>query len=86
MFVRCETWLLDLQELIWSDREWGRTANYVVNVRTQQQENVPPVVQQGNEDVAMNVVAGATGTGEDEEMMEVGENGTPGAFEQFQWP
>src|SRR5208282_999162 len=57
MFVRCETWLVDLQESIWVDREWGRTANYVVNVRPQQ-ENVPPVVQQGNEDVIMNVVAG----------------------------
>ena len=86
MFVRCETWLVDSQEAIWVDREWGRTANYVVNVRPQHQENVAPIAQQGNEDVPMNVVAGAAGTGEDEEMMEVAENGTPGGLEQFQWP
>lgn len=85
MFVRCETWLVDLQEAIWVDREWGRTANYVVNVRPQQ-ENVPPVVQQGNEDVAMNVIAGAAGPAEDEEMMEVADNGILSGLEQFQWP
>jgi len=30
MFVRCETWLEDMQEVIWQDREWGRTANYTI--------------------------------------------------------
>lgn len=29
-FARCEVWLGDLQEKVWEDREWGRTANYIV--------------------------------------------------------
>ena len=89
MFIRCETWLEDLQETIWVDREWGRTANYTVNVRSQQQENVPPV-QQEADDVIMNAVAAVAAAatavvGEDEEMMEAADNGTVGDFEQFQW-
>ena len=37
MFLRCEKWLGEMQEVIWQGREWGRTANYVVPVQGQGQ-------------------------------------------------
>jgi hypothetical protein len=30
MFKRCDTWLQDLQEVIWEGRNWGRVANYLI--------------------------------------------------------
>jgi hypothetical protein len=94
MFVRCETWLSDMQEEIWSDREWGRTANYVIP--QQQTENVNPAIVGGGgggggaAGVDVNMV-GAGGGGvvseDDEEMQEEATgNGTMGDLDQFQWP
>lgn len=100
MFLRCEVWLGDMQEVNWIDKEWGRVANYVINgpssrreenggvVNIQQQAAVaavvPPVGHMNNQDGQIGGVVG----GEDEEMMEVAvDNGTSGGdLEQFQWP
>ena len=91
MFVRCETWLSDMQEEIWSEREWGRTANYVIP--QQQTENVNPVIVGGGGGGAAGGVINMVGHGvgvseeEDEEMQqEDAGNGTLGGLNQFQWP
>jgi hypothetical protein len=102
MFIRCETWLLDMQETNWVDREWGRTANYVVNIspRRPGEENVvpppPPALQQlavivppvvvQPVQIHQDVQMAAIDDGEDDEMMEAMDNGTLGDLEQFQWP
>lgn len=103
MFTRCETWLLDMQETNWGDKEWGRTANYVVNIspRRAGEENVvpppPPALQQQvvivqpvvvpPVQINQDVHTAAVDDGEDDdEMMDVVDNGTLEDLEQFQWP
>jgi hypothetical protein len=88
MFVRCETWLNNMQEEIWSDREWGRTANYVIP--QQQTANVNPVIVGGGGGGgggALVAAGGGVSEGEDEEMQqEEAGNGTMEGLDQFQWP
>lgn len=92
LFVCCETWLGLMQETIWEDREWGRTANYVVPDPAQ--DNVlilqpPPIVVALQQHQAIlgggigigNVVMATAALAEDEEMAD-----EDGDLEQFQWP
>ena len=75
-FARCEVWLGDLQEFVWMDKEWGRTANYIIPPPRQEEEGVANVALVGGE--------------EDEEMIDAAienaENATVGDLDQFQWP
>ena len=72
-----------MQKRIWADREWGRTANYVVPLVGQENGNGNPplaIQGQGEGDVQM-------GGMEEEEMQLMDDgNGTIGDLEQFQWP
>jgi hypothetical protein len=87
MFVRCESWLGDLQDTIWSGREWGRTANYVILPPGEENENLIPVVGNENNGPVIPVIQPVTWQGaEDEEMLEPVSNGTIVDLEQFQWP
>jgi hypothetical protein len=84
MFRRCETWLTELQLTNWVDMVWGRTANYIVQQRVENQDPAPVVgavasAIVGNGDVSM-VAATAV---EDEGMAD---DDAPGDLEQFQWP
>jgi len=89
-FARCEVWLGDLQEFVWEDREWGRTANYIVPplpVRTEgQQEGQQQQEQQeaGGGDAgeeADGAVAAGIGVGASNSVEEdgVGDGGEVGA-------
>ena len=78
-FARCEVWLGDLQEFVWMDKEWGRTANYIIP---------PPRPEEEGEGGVANVEL--VGGEQDEEMIdaaiEIAENATVGDLDQFQWP
>ena len=92
MFVRCETWLYDMQEVIWKGREWGRTANYVIPLSTEvndDQEPVPTVqIDQGGVGLdAGSVSFPPVAPVEDEGMQEIlSDMGPFEELDEFQWP
>ena len=86
-----------MQEWIWQQREWGRTANYVVPPAGQenQNQNQPPPVAPaaaaaaagGGDGIGLAALIAAAAAEEDEEMQDVDNAGlTIGDLEQFQWP
>jgi len=93
MFIRCEMWLGEMQEVIWEGREWGRTANYIVP-RQLQQEGQQPVAFQAEgapQNVPVVPQQEAEQEEENEEMLEVvqpanNDQQLLNVFEQFLWP
>ena len=67
-FARCEVWLGDLQERVWEDREWGRTANYIVPppAGTTGEQGEQPAQTEGGADAGGVGWSGGIGTGRDE--------------------
>ena len=100
MFRWCEVWLQDLQEWIWMVREWRGTANYIPpRIQEIQQQGGGQVVQIVQGVVAQlqatPIVAALNAMGDDVimedvteniQMQELGNGGTIGDLEQFQWP
>jgi hypothetical protein len=89
MFSRCDIWLSDMQESIWTNRDFGRTGNYMVSTTSSNvQENLPLISDNLVNDNLnlpnLGMVQFAIAPGEDEVMAEI--HGDTESLDQFQWP
>jgi hypothetical protein len=84
MFERCTHWLSDMQDNIWEERDWGRTANYIVPDEddVMQFDDFDVVADMEEENLEQSDFGPV-----DEPLLAV-ESGVmlENVFDQFQWP